>query len=476
MDQGLGLRQFSLADQESFAALSGDRNPIHLDEAAARRSLAKQPIVHGVHLLLWCLESLVRDVGSLPPIAGMKVNFEKTLAVGAEVRALLAQRDAERALIRAQDDKGVVMTAILSFGAPSQAQAKPERPLISAPEPLAPTLDEIAGAQGRVASFCSIEAASRLFPGVAHALGGDRICGLLCATFLVGMVCPGLHSMFRSLNFVATEGGDDAQRLDFLVSRVDARFRLARLNVAGAGWAGAIDAHIRPEPVPQPSIAHIAERIAPGEFSGARALVVGGSRGLGELVGKILAAGGASVTLTYCVCEADGRRVLSEIAAHGGRADIMRYDVRESCEPQVRALPQEPNQLYYMATPAITPRRGGGFDRKLLDDYLRYYVDGFYDLCRALSARANGDLRALYPSTAYLDARPEALTEYVMAKAAGETLCADIQNIERLASVLSVRLPRLLTDQTVSLTEEKFTDAVEAFLPLIRQVNSNLRS
>jgi len=50
-------RAFSLEDQLAFAALSGDFNPIHVDPLLARRLLFGAPVVHGVHLLLWGLES-----------------------------------------------------------------------------------------------------------------------------------------------------------------------------------------------------------------------------------------------------------------------------------------------------------------------------------------------------------------------------------------------------------------------------------
>src|SRR6266850_1891833 len=50
-------RTFSLEDQSAFAALSGDFNPIHVDPLLARRLLFGAPVVHGVALLLWGLES-----------------------------------------------------------------------------------------------------------------------------------------------------------------------------------------------------------------------------------------------------------------------------------------------------------------------------------------------------------------------------------------------------------------------------------
>ena len=39
--------EFSQAELASFAELSGDNNPIHIDEAYARKTVFKKPIVHG---------------------------------------------------------------------------------------------------------------------------------------------------------------------------------------------------------------------------------------------------------------------------------------------------------------------------------------------------------------------------------------------------------------------------------------------
>ena len=68
-------RTFSLTDQEKFARLSGDANPMHLDPVAARRTQAGAPVVHGVHALLWALESLA-TAGKIPPsIVSIFANF-----------------------------------------------------------------------------------------------------------------------------------------------------------------------------------------------------------------------------------------------------------------------------------------------------------------------------------------------------------------------------------------------------------------
>ena len=49
----LASRTFTEADQSEFAAVSGDRNPMHLDALLARRTQAGVPVVHGLHLVLW---------------------------------------------------------------------------------------------------------------------------------------------------------------------------------------------------------------------------------------------------------------------------------------------------------------------------------------------------------------------------------------------------------------------------------------
>ena len=62
-------RQFTLADQWAFAELSGDRNPVHLDMQVARRLLLGGVAVHGIHLVLWALDSLQAAGVALPSLA-----------------------------------------------------------------------------------------------------------------------------------------------------------------------------------------------------------------------------------------------------------------------------------------------------------------------------------------------------------------------------------------------------------------------
>ena len=62
----LGERVFSDADQQWFAAASGDGNPMHVDAVAARRLLSGRQVVHGMHTLVQALE-LWRPTSGLQP-------------------------------------------------------------------------------------------------------------------------------------------------------------------------------------------------------------------------------------------------------------------------------------------------------------------------------------------------------------------------------------------------------------------------
>tara|TARA_B110000240_G_scaffold186172_1_gene222473 strand:+ start:299 stop:481 length:183 start_codon:yes stop_codon:yes gene_type:complete len=54
-------REFTMDDGLFFAKCSGDYNPIHLDPVASRRFMFGEPIVHGLHTVLWALDVWLGD-------------------------------------------------------------------------------------------------------------------------------------------------------------------------------------------------------------------------------------------------------------------------------------------------------------------------------------------------------------------------------------------------------------------------------
>src|SRR5205085_10777080 len=105
----------------------------------------------------------------------------------------------------------------------------------------------------------------------------------------------------------------------------DERFSLLRISARGSGMAATIQSFVRTPPVTQQSVAEIAQSVDRNEFAGVNALIVGGSRGLGEFSAKAIAAGGGKVTITYASGRADAERVEREITEAAGRCEHMIY-------------------------------------------------------------------------------------------------------------------------------------------------------
>ena len=88
----------------------------------------------------------------------------------------------------------------------------------------------------------------------------------------------------------------------------------------------------------------------------------------------------------------------------------------------------------------------------------------------AIRAFSKHQLTIVYPSSVYVDEIVSSLGEYAVAKAAGETFCRFIASVDRQTFVKIPRLPRLPTDQTLSLTEdEPEDDAVETMKKVLEE-------
>jgi hypothetical protein len=222
-------------------------------------------------------------------------------------------------------------------------------------------------------------------------------------------------------------------------------------------------------PVEQPRFEDVCGWVDRQAFEGTTALIVGGSRGLGELTAKLIAAGGGHCIITYAVGHADAQAVAQDIIHGGGTCDLLAFDYRKDAEAQLQALPTRPTHLYYFATTQIFRQKSSLYSAGLLREYLAVYADTFYDLCRVLADKEK-PLTAFYPSSVAVEDRPRDMTEYAMAKNAGETLCADITAFLPGVRVVMQRLPRLLTDQTATTTPVETVPAQDVMKPIVLEM------
>jgi NAD(P)-dependent dehydrogenase (short-subunit alcohol dehydrogenase family) len=211
------------------------------------------------------------------------------------------------------------------------------------------------------------------------------------------------------------------------------------------------------------------------EFAGSTALIIGGSRGLGALTAKVIAAGGGKVIATYATGRKEAMQLAEEIRAHNpqGVCDVIPYDARQDAAEQLKTLVADVSHLYYFATTPIVRQKNRLFVSTLFDEFIQVYVKGFYDSCRFLGEHGSRAVTAFYPSSVFVENNPLPMTEYSMAKMAGERLCDNINRSAGRVHVIVGRLPRLKTDQTATVPPVESGDPLEVMLPIIRKVQSS---
>jgi NAD(P)-dependent dehydrogenase (short-subunit alcohol dehydrogenase family) len=208
------------------------------------------------------------------------------------------------------------------------------------------------------------------------------------------------------------------------------------------------------------------------EFAGTHALVIGGSRGLGAATVRALAAGGATVTLTYARGETEARALVHEL---GDRVTARQLDVTGDLEAAFATMTTTFDQAYYFATPHIARRTVQWFSNEAFDAFNAVYVRGFARACAAIHARSP-KVRIYYPSSVAVDVaqRPREMLEYAMAKSAGEALCADIPRSLRGVRVEVERLPRVATDQTATIVPVEAASAERLALAAVRRMHASV--
>lgn len=464
---------YSIKDQEQFAELSGDFNPIHINQGIARRELFGEIVVHGIHLVLEALNIVVRYSATDRPICinSIKVKFFNPAFISRVLKFTISNEH-DHLKVDVRDDKGLLLTEMVIDVSlmPSIDNSIIISESFSSTLADNNSLNSISGIFGK-SELCLEETLfDILFPFLLKGISPVQAAELLAMTKIVGMKCPGLQSLFSGIDLKFEQNGTGSMAYE--VTKVIEKFSIVTIQVKGPTLYGELLTLFRPLISRQPSMKQLAAEVTPGCFQNMRALIIGGSRGIGETTAKLIAAGGGKPIITYHTGKEEAEEVCTEIQKEGFACTCRQMSI-DDLEESLNILTENNiNTVFYYPSPKILGSHV--FDLELFRKFCFYYVEQFSKLVKLAKSCSSGKMVIFYPSTVALDEKTPGLTEYIMAKGAGEYLCQTLNRESKDINIYIERLPRLQTDQTLNLQNYPAQSVSEVMLPILIEINTSL--
>ena len=457
----LAERSFTKKDQIIFAKLSGDYNPIHISDDEAQKSQTGECIVHGVNIFLWALEKFLEKKDFIN--SKFEVKFLKPVTLNKKISCFY---DSEKLKIFISD--GFEKYVLISLNEkhyksyPDDKHGLKNKKLNLIPKET--NLEELSSIKKISLMFNGCESyVEELFPLLSKKIGIGIISQIASNSEIVGMQLPGKYSIFTKLS-INFRNIIDTKYKAKLIS-YNNRLGIVKINCIYKNIDTFITAYFRPKPFKPLECKNINVKLKSNEFKNIKALIIGGSRGIGSCLAKLIAIGGGESIITYRSHKKDALEIKSDISSWGSKCNVIKFDINDDDFTKINQ--QNVNQIYYLPTPKIVENKENKFNYDLYKKYLNYYVSSYEKLVE----NCLSNLKSIfYPSTIYIDEDRKFYSEYIKAKIKGEKICKHLRSSSNLI-VIAPRLPKLLTDQTNTILYHNDLNTYEILLPFIREMN-----
>jgi hypothetical protein len=458
----ISKRSFSLEDQRNFADFSGDFNPIHLSDKYARKTPPGKPIVHGINTFLWALDGYCESENKF--YEKINIKFLQPIYLNEEIFCYFYPKEKK---LEVCNNNIIFLTA--TFNGAEYANKRID--YNKTPEKIEINEYDINDIDSMLHSnelldfsyTAKSELIQPLYPNLHKNIAKSIICEMGCLSAIVGMQLPGLHSIFVSLKIDLINLDQKAINTVEIV-KADKRFNIVDIKASSANITSIIRAIVRPKPIKVLSSNELKESLELEKDFNKKILVIGGSRGLGSIVVKILSLLGCSVTFTYSKGKEEALNLKEELLKSGKNVQFIKCDINE---PNMTELfLSNPEYIFYFPTPKIFVKRSKTFEEPLYKIFYFYYVDFFTKIFnKSVEHSVSG---IFYPSSIAIEEDSYDMPEYVKAKTKGEALCGRLKRKNKV-NILMKRLPRTLTDQTSTNLDIKSETPFDVMMPIIKE-------
>lgn len=436
---------------EKFAKVSGDFNPIHLNEKYAKNSYFSTQIVYGIVLLFCSLEMNLKNKKGIFNLEKIDVKFLDFV----KKDSLFCIKNIKKENIKLDDglivkkiicqiiQKGQIMAKFDFILKEQNTKNKNEiesklkkdsmffysaKKHINLPcfnIDFSFGLDSIESTKQEEMKYNSLEFAE-LFPNCAKKLEYNQIAALLLSTKIVGMKYPGEFSIYSSLFW----------------------------NKEKFNYKGKIKAFIRPQIPANKTIIELKEKyeniLQKCNLKKEKALVIGASSGLGNVFAKMLSIGGAEVLGSYFSKELDFN------------IKSFYFNAQKITKESLQKIAQfQPSSVFYFATPKIVAKK---FSKNDLLAFLDIYIFGLNHILNICSPKI-----IFAPSSIFVKEMPKDFSSYIIAKSAMETYLQILAK-ERQIKIYTPRLEKIQTAQTLQILPQSLLSPQDVALKEIIKI------
>ncbi|EAK2197440.1 MaoC/PaaZ C-terminal domain-containing protein [Campylobacter jejuni] len=446
------MNSISQKKLELFSKLSGDFNPLHLDQKFAKNSYYGDQVIYGIYQVFLTLENFFKKNQKNIKIQKIKANF---------INPLFKNEDFKLKSIKSKNNflkkyeiinKNKILSKIdFEFQEELKLHNPYESNLFNKYDAISNPLSKEKNAKEELKYNTILF--KQLFPLCANYLNPQNIAILLASTRIVGMKIPGLHSIYSSLNL--NFSNDSIENKQLIYNYEKHHSIECYLIDFISPCKGSIKAFIRPQLVKNLNYKSLVLKypnISENKnFKEQKALVIGASSGLGNACAKILALGGAKILATYHT-----KNIQEDIP----NCDFLQYNVLKPSKISIEKIKKfNPTHIYYFATPKISTQNNK-LDRKMLFDFLDYYIFGLEKILSFTNPISSSS------SSSFVEDLPLDMKEYSIAKAAMEIYMKYLKKTKNI-EIKIPRFPRAKTNQTLSFIPQDLKETDELIVSML---------